>query len=297
MYKIGFLYPSGAGGGGTVPLPTPDWPNNTTLNTVTSGSTAAGIQVTWPTAELTITLRIVSTNVVVSPAPTGNTNFFRIAIGNSSTLGATPFTTYTSNDFNITVAKGQYVWFRLGPAGVSRTVSVYNASNGDTFLDSFTLVAGPIITPAYVPFVFTRRQVFTTPPNVYKYWYNSIQTIQVSSVPTTTTLSLSWSLDVGTQLPKLYYYVNYPGVTTTGSTFISALNPSSPINYDFNTPAGEGFTEYIQGTSSITVSSNDFITFVAFYDGPYISSTSRASATIQSNIGAVVALMTIGVAD
>lgn len=298
MYKIGFLYP-GSAGAGTVPLPTPDWPNNTTLGTATSGSTTAGIQVTWPTSEPTITLRIVSSNVVVSPTTIGNPNFFRIAIGSSSTLGATPFTTYTSSDFNLTVAKNQYVWFRLGPSGASRTITVLNASNNDTLLDTFTLTAGPVITPANIPSISTQRAIFSTPPDVYQYSYGYIQSVQVSGVPTNTQININWSLDIGTQLPKLYYYVNHPEVTTTGNTLISNLNPTyslSPTNN--NTPISAGFTEFIQGSSTITVSSGTFITFVPFYTGSYSSSVNKASGTITSvSTGGIIATITLSFRD
>jgi hypothetical protein len=292
MYKIGFIYPpGGGGGGGTVPLPTPNWPDNISLlANATSGPGTAGIQVTWPTSQPNITLRIVSSNVIASPALTGNTNNFRVGISNSSNVMTPPaavFNAYTSNDFTIVVNKNQYVWFRLGPSGTSRTVTVLNASNNDTLLDTFVLTAGPLITPASN---FVERISVVNRSTTYNYLY--LQTVQVSGLPSgtpTTPITITWSLTFGPDLPKLYYYLNHPEVTTTGNTLISNLN--TPYNTaSTRTPTSAGFTEYIQGTSSITVSSGTFITFAAFYPGfPLPNTLNQSIYTITSAAGGTIA--------
>ena len=90
----------------------------------------------------------------------------------------------------------------------------------------------------------------------------SISTIQIIGA-TLSQISLTWSLTLGSNLPKVYYYINYPGITTTGNTPIAAL----PLGTS-NTPAGVGFTEVTPGLI-INVTLNDYITFATYSSAGY----------------------------
>lgn len=254
MFKIGFMHPNG-GGATPISLSPVNWPNALAINTTT---TSSGL-ITWAEPQTTVTLRVVSSNIQQNPF-SGNTNgTFRILTNTSNTTTGATITTYTSLDFNITVNKNTYMWFRLGPAEVSRDVTVYNASNNDILLDTVTITAGPFVTPIF-PSVLSTKKIGGSVPQAYDY---QLQTIQVSNVPTTTNVFLNWYLTSGSYTARVFYAKNYPGITTTGTSNIS----SSTLTPDLFTPA---FTEIITpgntlgGGVAISVANGDFLTFIAF---------------------------------
>lgn len=92
-------------------------------------------------------------------------------------------------------------------------------------------------------------------------------------------ISIEKSLILGTTIPNLYYYINYPGVNSTGPTSIAALP-----NLTSNTPTSVGFTEFVAGVNPpITLALNDYITFATFFGGGYVpGDINIASAYIQN---------------
>ena len=255
MHKIGFLHPNG-GAVTPISLAPVNWPD---INTTT---TTSGL-ITWPTTQLDVVLRIVSSNINANPFLTNTAGNFRVITNTSNTLTGATITTYTSLDFTITVPKDTYVWFRLGPAEVSRTVTVYNASNADTLVDTVTITAGPFVTPIVMALVTTLREGVP----IFSYRYN-LSTVQISNLPATPTAFgyLNWFLTSGSNIPRIFYAKNYPGITTTGqsSLAVTSLTPDT-----FTPP----FTEIVtpgNGTL-ISVANGDFLTFAVLNTGSYNS--------------------------
>lgn len=101
-------------------------------------------------------------------------------------------------------------------------------------------------------------------------------------------ISFNKSLVSGTSIPKIYYYINYPGVNSTGFTSIAALPSLTP-----NTPASVGFTEFRPGISlPVSLNLNDYVTLATFFEGGYVpGDVNIATGTINDvgNGGATVA--------
>ena len=97
----------------------------------------------------------------------------------------------------------------------------------------------------------------------------TLQTVQISNIPTTANVYLNWFLTSGTNLPRVFYAKNYPGITTTGSTTINLVSDTP----DAFTPP---FTEIVtpgNGTL-INVANTDFLTFATLKIGPIINLSS-----------------------
>jgi hypothetical protein len=270
MFKIGLF-------GSTVTSPivlaAVNWPDaiNTAANS-TNATTSSGL-ITWATTQLTVNLRIVSSNIQENPFLSNTSGIFRVITNTSNTLTGATITTYTSLDFVITVPKNTYVWFRLGPSEVVRDVAVYNASNGDTFVDAFTITAGPFVNPILGGLIADARS-FTISNHVY-----TLQTVQMSNVPTSTSIYLNWYLTSGSNLPRIFYAKNYPGITGVGSTTIGYPIPTTLTPNTFTPP----FTEVVtpgNGTL-ISVANGDFITFATLSTSPSYISYNTDSAYLE----------------
>jgi hypothetical protein len=286
MFKIGFMHPNGAAVT-PISLSAVNWPNATAINTTT---TSSGL-ITWAQTQSTVNLRIVSSNIQQNPFLTNGNGTFRVitnSINDPSLAGGATITTYTSLDFTITVNKNTYMWFRLGPAEVSRDVTVYNASNNDTLLDTVTITAGPFVTP-----IFSGQIGCSRTGGVYNY---TLQTVQISNLPASPTayVYLNWYLTSGVSLPRVFYAKNYSGITGTGSTILSGQTTTP----DAFTPA---FTEIVTPGSGtlISVANGDFLTFAVFKTSPYVNgSFDSATLDIYNNVSPqLIASATIKVVD
>ena len=271
--------------------PTTAWETVIAYNSSGAVTTApaapTAVQITWASSQPFITLRVVSSNIVASPSTTLASINFRVAVtATNSVPAANLFVTYNSSDFNIVVPKNNYVWFRLGPAGASRTITVFNATNNTIIDPPFTLTSGPIITP--------NTSIGLTRIGTSSYTYNyNLYTVQVTDLLPATPLSIDFNWDyTGTYSPKLFYIKNAAGVSTTGPTTLAALP-----NGTTNTPTTAGFTEITEG-SSISVSLNDYLTFATFIDGAKILGNNiNASGIITVPTGVTVSTINMNLID
>lgn len=123
-----------AGNSGVRPIPTPNWPN--VSDPISSGGTPSSARITGITQPITLNIYFTSPSI----------NSVLYVLRNTVNVWTRGGILLTTSPSTITVNPDDYVLFQLsvveGGTTDSVSIDVYNASDGNRFLDSFTLSRG-----------------------------------------------------------------------------------------------------------------------------------------------------------